>query len=589
MKTIGRNDPCPCGSGKKYKNCCLSKSEEINIAKYKYNKYLEIRSSACIKAYKLGIEELNINKLDPGFYLLDFLLFEPEESKNLRNADDFDNFIKNASFHFTIFGYPIFEADRFEEDAIIADNLDNNYKDKNKNKNKYKSSTDKSTLDEDSEIIDSFGFKLNVKDLLGNANKTDANKTSTDYKIIEDNYLWKYCLVNFPNKFSEEEKKFLNSIKESIPGFFKVIDVDISTGEKEILGCPITLIEDIFTKNRYKLLDRLLSEYVVKHDIFCGILLPYTQNLNDTYYVLEGTPSVIFQPLHVETLLELIKSYSAIYKKIYKFLFSKKTNYPEIFKAFPMVLYLVAVDYFYHLISAPLPKLVNYDKEEIIFSKTTYKINNRDEIKNLIIKLKNIEIVEDTEKEAVLHWLNEKDTILGTIFIYNNKLIFETNSRERLERWKKKIKNLPMDFVKTSYTNPEKLIEKYSKDNEKDKTKAKKSKKIKEEKVEIPQEALEEFALKWWENYYNEWLNTKIPALGNITPLEAIKTKEGRKKVENLIEDYENRYLHDLKNMEKEANITRDADIQIGGDLSSGAYLQKYFNPDELRKRLGLI
>ena len=20
---IGRNDPCPCGSGKKYKNCCL--------------------------------------------------------------------------------------------------------------------------------------------------------------------------------------------------------------------------------------------------------------------------------------------------------------------------------------------------------------------------------------------------------------------------------------------------------------------------------------------------------------------------------------------------------------------------------------
>ena len=24
---IGRNDPCPCGSGKKYKKCCLSKDE----------------------------------------------------------------------------------------------------------------------------------------------------------------------------------------------------------------------------------------------------------------------------------------------------------------------------------------------------------------------------------------------------------------------------------------------------------------------------------------------------------------------------------------------------------------------------------
>ena len=25
---IGRNDPCPCGSGKKYKNCCMGKDEE---------------------------------------------------------------------------------------------------------------------------------------------------------------------------------------------------------------------------------------------------------------------------------------------------------------------------------------------------------------------------------------------------------------------------------------------------------------------------------------------------------------------------------------------------------------------------------
>ena len=27
MAKIGRNDPCPCGSGKKYKHCCLAKDE----------------------------------------------------------------------------------------------------------------------------------------------------------------------------------------------------------------------------------------------------------------------------------------------------------------------------------------------------------------------------------------------------------------------------------------------------------------------------------------------------------------------------------------------------------------------------------
>ncbi len=24
---VGRNDPCPCGSGKKYKQCCMNKSQ----------------------------------------------------------------------------------------------------------------------------------------------------------------------------------------------------------------------------------------------------------------------------------------------------------------------------------------------------------------------------------------------------------------------------------------------------------------------------------------------------------------------------------------------------------------------------------
>ena len=24
LRDVGRNDPCPCGSGKKYKKCCLA-------------------------------------------------------------------------------------------------------------------------------------------------------------------------------------------------------------------------------------------------------------------------------------------------------------------------------------------------------------------------------------------------------------------------------------------------------------------------------------------------------------------------------------------------------------------------------------
>jgi hypothetical protein len=32
MSNIGRNDPCPCGSGQKYKRCCLVNGEKTSIA-----------------------------------------------------------------------------------------------------------------------------------------------------------------------------------------------------------------------------------------------------------------------------------------------------------------------------------------------------------------------------------------------------------------------------------------------------------------------------------------------------------------------------------------------------------------------------
>lgn len=35
---IGRNDPCPCGSGKKYKNCCLQSGKYENYKLMKTKK-----------------------------------------------------------------------------------------------------------------------------------------------------------------------------------------------------------------------------------------------------------------------------------------------------------------------------------------------------------------------------------------------------------------------------------------------------------------------------------------------------------------------------------------------------------------------
>lgn len=38
---IGRNEPCPCGSGKKYKNCCRNQKAEVSV-KDEYKKRYDI-------------------------------------------------------------------------------------------------------------------------------------------------------------------------------------------------------------------------------------------------------------------------------------------------------------------------------------------------------------------------------------------------------------------------------------------------------------------------------------------------------------------------------------------------------------------
>ncbi len=219
MAKIGRNDPCVCGSGKKYKNCCLKNSEAINIENYKYDKYLKARKSACSKIFLIGTETLDIEKSDTAYYLLDFLI-NPVDDDKIKNIQDFDIFLDDISFLFTVYGYPIYDLIEFDRD------------------------------------LDDFGF---------------------DTENIEDNYLWKYCYTNFIEHFTEEEKNFLGSLEKSIAGFFKVVNT--GTQENDFSSYPTIEIEDIFDGSMYKIMDKSLSKGVVKHDIVSGIITPFREDI----------------------------------------------------------------------------------------------------------------------------------------------------------------------------------------------------------------------------------------------------------------------------------------------------------------------
>ena len=62
MKKLGRNDPCPCGSGKKYKQCCL-KTVDAQIA--------HDRAEAVPKAIQwlfTKYEQPTCAEIDEGFF-----------------------------------------------------------------------------------------------------------------------------------------------------------------------------------------------------------------------------------------------------------------------------------------------------------------------------------------------------------------------------------------------------------------------------------------------------------------------------------------------------------------------------------------
>lgn len=59
----------------------------------------------------------------------------------------------------------------------------------------------------------------------------------------------------------------------------------------------------------------------------------------------------------------------------------------------------------------------------------------------------------------------------------------------------------------------------------------------------LPEEARQQLTAHI-EQLYMRWADEKVPALGGITPREAVKTSEGREKVIGLVNDWENRMSH---------------------------------------------
>lgn len=183
--------------------------------------------------------------------------------------------------------------------------------------------------------------------------------------------------------------------------------------------------------------------------------------------------------------------------------------------------------------------LCNTDRELMSFSKIFFRVKERKGLRHKLSLLKEFDY-DEKHKEWI--WFKEEKrkakifnrTILGNLYLKGDRLVGETNSIERAARLVTKLTQESGDvlsYEKMESVSPDSLPKPTTEEMKKFEEKQKElymnpeiRKKIKED--------IEDYYLK-------EWIRKKIPVLNNQTPIEAVKTEDGKRKVKRLLDNFD--------------------------------------------------
>ncbi len=417
----GRNDPCPCGSGKKYKKCCLSRT------------YTES-----------GREDFIRNKL----------------------VQDLLGFFKRK------YGHTFDDARLLFWDDFNPD-----------------------------EQLDGYTWdiaEINFWEWVVHDFAIDEE----DGKTLIDLYM-ESKVGMLPN-----EHKVLTIMKNSVISLYEVQEVFPEEG---------LLLKDIILGGEYDVKEKAATRSLSKWDIYATRLIYI-----DGKYIMSG--SVYPYPL---------KQKERILADIHSEFEDYRLDYPEAaMDDFLKMESDIFNFYWYDLIRNPmLPILHTTTGEPMILSKALFEIRDKEAVINGLINIKDFE---QTGEDFLWFAKRNKEgsaTILGRIEHKESKLILECNSKKRLEKGKKLI----LEALSNSLT--------HKIDTFQDPMEAMKDhKKEPREKpsIEIPMEIQQKLYTEFMDKHNKNWLKKKVPALNGKTPLQAVKTEEGRKKVIELLKSFEN-------------------------------------------------
>ena len=328
--------------------------------------------------------------------------------------------------------------------------------------------------------------------------------------------------------------------------FYDVLSVRPGTG---------FTLRDIFTSEEVDVTEQSGSHHTQVGDIMFAKLakIRHSREGGNQVTMLEACAPVMFPPIEKSAILDLRK-------KIKR---RNPTLAPELLKEFTYEMLDVYHDITDRLLNPVMPQLQNTDGEPLVFNKLIYdlKCSPSEALDNL----KQLNLTEDDEsiligaefdpagelRKIEFAWQkpgNKKhkewnNTILGHLRIEGATLIAEVNSENRAQRFKALMEELlpgKARYKTTVIQSPQAMLARSEKEGD-----SARSKQIQKEQDELNsrpevQAQLAEFMRR----HYRDWPEEKLPALNGKTPMQAVKTRDGKEMVEALLLDIKRRGKH---------------------------------------------
>jgi len=342
----------------------------------------------------------------------------------------------------------------------------------------------------------------------------------------------KWIVDSFPNRFDPTEVAIVNEwAKNCFPGVYEVLKSDSENWDVEV--------QEIMIGKKYAITEKSGAMTLSK-----GMLVFTTINR-------------IFGKHYFSGMLgQLPESCKDQYKDFIKKEWEKAGGIAKIpYEDFTRLKSLEISTF-----KPPMPKLLNKYGEELRVCEATYRLKigkeglldwfakNKDKFEILEVKGKRgslkaeIAILQKKEKrlsadskEKRLVMYNNVIDIQGNAISSMGSIIIEKNVMKIFSMSEPVFRKIRQDLEK-SFTGKiiladEKIIDPSNMEFDENADEE-------EDDEEIPEE-FSGVLTKHMEDYYVKWCDDKIPALGNITPRQAIKTKEGREKLDALLVQFE--------------------------------------------------